>query len=446
MRKSVIAIIVLSTLLLPLMTFAQLLDEPESVTFDAIRNRYLVSNVANGAIVQIDSNGVQSYFNTDLEMTVGLHIIGDTLFAASNGGAYPGLLGFDLNSGEMIIQLPLTGMALLNDIASDTSGFLWVSEYENDRLYRIDRSDFSYIAFGVGVFSFPNGLLFDDDNNRLLIADASFQGPIYALDLASMTLSVAVYTNLAVDGIAEDHLGNIYVSHWGTGSVYMYEPTFTQPRTVAVSGQYNPADIFFNLQDTVLAIPNFGADLLRLVPWWNWQDFDGDNVPNVYDNCPEESNPSQFDTDTDGVGDPCDQCPGFDDYADADGDGLADGCDECTDTDGDGFGNPGLPATVCAIDNCPNDSNPGQEDENEDGLGDACCCLDLAGNVDGDPNDIADMGDLTALIAYLFIPPYPAPACALEANVDGEGEVDIGDLTAMIDYLFITYAPPEACP
>jgi len=37
--------------------------------------------------------------------------------------------------------------------------------------------------------------------------------------------------------------------------------------------------------------------------------------------------------------------------------------------------------------------------------------------------------------------------CLAEANVDGDpgGIVDLGDLTALIDYLFISFTPPAEC-
>ncbi|UCC45521.1 MAG: M28 family peptidase [Candidatus Zixiibacteriota bacterium] len=72
------------------------------------------------------------------------------------------------------------------------------------------------------------------------------------------------------------------------------------------------------------------------------------------------------------------------------------------------------------------------------------CCQDLTGNVDGDPEDICDIGDLTYLIDYLFIS-YTEPTCPAEANIDGIGTVDMGDLTKLIDFLFISYAPPAQC-
>ncbi|UCC43742.1 MAG: M28 family peptidase [Candidatus Zixiibacteriota bacterium] len=106
------------------------------------------------------------------------------------------------------------------------------------------------------------------------------------------------------------------------------------------------------------------------------------------------------------------------------------------DQDGDGI--------LDAEDNCPVAFNPLQEDINQDGIGDACCCRGLAGNTNDDPDDVVDIGDLTTLVDYLFIS-QTEPACMNEANVDGQGNVDIGDLTGLIDYLFISFTPPADC-
>ncbi|HUV31535.1 MAG TPA: FG-GAP-like repeat-containing protein [Acidobacteriota bacterium] len=68
------------------------------------------------------------------------------------------------------------------------------------------------------------------------------------------------------------------------------------------------------------------------------------------------------------------------------------------------------------------------------------------GNLDGSPDGIVDIGDLTALIDYLFVTHTP-PAAMEQANVDGsaDGVVDISDLTYLIRYLFIE-GPPPVCP
>lgn len=57
---------------------------------------------------------------------------------------------------------------------------------------------------------------------------------------------------------------------------------------------------------------------------------------------------------------------------DADGDAILDGCDQCTDTDLDGYGDPGYAANTCLPDNCPSVGNAGQADGDDDGHGDLC--------------------------------------------------------------------------
>jgi lysophospholipase L1-like esterase len=74
------------------------------------------------------------------------------------------------------------------------------------------------------------------------------------------------------------------------------------------------------------------------------------------------------------------------------------------------------------------------------------CCIGITGNVDNDPDELVDIGDLTRLIDYLYISRVE-PYCLEEANIDGDTQnlVDIGDLTALIDYLYISNFPPAVC-
>ena len=69
----------------------------------------------------------------------------------------------------------------------------------------------------------------------------------------------------------------------------------------------------------------------------------------------------------------------------------------------------------------------------------ARCCFGKRGNVNGSPDNVVDISDLTYLIEALFINVNLDYPCPHEANVNGspDGVVDIADLTALVDVLFI---------
>ncbi|XP_038053348.1 uncharacterized protein LOC119725831 isoform X2 [Patiria miniata] len=136
-------------------------------------------------------------------------------------------------------------------------------------------------------------------------------------------------------------------------------------------------------------------------------DDDNDSIFDTRDNCQYEPNPMQEDTDGDGFGDACDNCPynSTSDQADSDADGIGDVCDP--DDDNDGFNDED--------DNCPFVANVGQADSDGDGVGDACDnCPDDANTAQGD-TDQNGYGDTCDVIG------------ATNKDMDGDGILDLDD-------------------
>jgi hypothetical protein len=116
------------------------------------------------------------------------------------------------------------------------------------------------------------------------------------------------------------------------------------------------------------------------------------------------------DTDGDAVGDGCDNCPNDANTGQEDNeqDGLGDVCDADDDND----------ALLDDADNCPLIANPAQEDEDSDGKGNVCDNCSSAfnpGQEDTLPPQGNDCGD----------------ACECEGNFDGDQDVDSSDAATL---------------
>ncbi len=216
------------------------------------------------------------------------------------------------------------------------------------------------------------------------------------------------------------------------------------PSTVPNSDGYSgPSGI------TVTADSIVGERMWVTVTFPPEADSDGDGIVTAVDNCPDVPNPDQANADGDEFGDVCDNCPNLagSNQLDADGDGVGDICDECTDTDDDGYGDPGFSANTCAMDNCPTVANADQTDLDGDGLGDACdsLCCTLRADIDhsGEGPDIVD---LIYLVNLMFQDGPPAP-CPGEIDIDGNGEgPDIVDLIALVSFMFQDGPAVAPCP
>ena len=400
--------------------------------YDAFVSKFSADLSTLSASTYLGGSSWDFGYSLTLDDDANIYVTGHT--ASTNFPTTEGAYDRDYNSGggagvgdDLFVTKLDSGLTTLL-----ASTYLGGSGWENGKGIAIDQSGHIWVAGATSSSNFPvSPCSYDNSYNQGPVN----QGDIFIsrLDNYLETLSFSTFlggsNNENMGSIVFDGSGNLYVSGNTGSSDFPTTPG-------AYDTSYNGGGF------------DWGGDVvLSVIPISYWTNSDEDEIIDACDNCPTHYNPDQVDSDQDGNGDVCDACEGFDDYAEADNDGIPDGCDDCTDTDGDGYGNPGYSANTCAEDNCPDDYNPDQADSDGDGVGNACCCINLTGNIDNDPEDLVDLGDLTKLIDYLFIS-FTEPDCILEANTDGdlEGLVDLSDLTKLIDYLFISLTPPAVCP
>jgi len=170
--------------------------------------------------------------------------------------------------------------------------------------------------------------------------------------------------------------GNLMVSCGHDGSVVLRDPT-TGASLKRLPGHLAPVlRGAFNPEGTLLATASWDGTI-RL--WGVLSDVDSDGVPDDSDNCPTKYNPTQLDSDHDGIGDAC-CCVGTTGNVD---------CDPQNGVD--------ISDLTVLIDNLYITFTP-------------LCCEEKA-NVDGSSDGKVDISDLTALIDNLYISFAPLRNC-----------------------------------
>jgi len=231
---------------------AQTYQSAESVEYDPSQNRFLVSNGNN--MLARASDGTLSFFGSG-STSHGLEVMGNYVFGLSGNQ----IRGYDLNTEAEVMSLTISGASFLNGLTNDGISTLYATDFSGNSIYKIDVSDLGNPTFEEIVSNTsktPNGIIYDDDNNRLIFVTWGSNADIRQIDLTDNSMSIIQTTNLGnIDGIDEDNDQNYYVSSWSPDQITKYDSNFENPVIVTTPGLSSPADICYAKAIDTLAIP-----------------------------------------------------------------------------------------------------------------------------------------------------------------------------------------------
>lgn len=242
--------------------FSQSYSGPESVEYDYANSRWLIANTSSHEVIARSSTGILTVFASGLVSgPYGIEIVNNVLYCCSGSS----VKGYSLTNGANVFNLNV-GATFLNGLTHDNSGNLYTTDFSGKKIFKIVIATQTFSTIASSLAQSPNGIVFDTANNRCVFVNWGSNAPIKAIDLTTFNVTtLATTTNSNCDGITRDAAGNYYVSTWGTQSVLRYDSSFANPPTSVATGLSSPADIFVNVTDNVLAIPNSGNNTVNFV-------------------------------------------------------------------------------------------------------------------------------------------------------------------------------------
>ena len=225
----------------------------ESVEYDPVNNQWLVSN--RGELIADNGEGMLSLFS-NVEAYYGVEVLGDIVYAVTESG----IVGVDLMTQEEVMNLPIPSSNFLNGITNDGDSKLYVTDFGLRKIYVVDVSDINNPTAEVLIEDtdeVPNGVLYDEDNNRLLYTTFGSNAKVKAVDLTSLEQIQVANTGASfIDGIDDDVDGNYYLSSWTPSQIIKYDKDFANKEILETPTLNNPSDIGISKELNMLAIPN----------------------------------------------------------------------------------------------------------------------------------------------------------------------------------------------
>jgi len=237
-----------------------LLNFPQKIVIDADRDRLLISNFGDGALVQIDSEGNEEYFVQTADFVDGMDIVGDVVYGV---GSNCKLYGYDLDTEEQVLDVsfPTGAGVYLSSVTSDSTGHLFISCPALHTIYKFRISDQSYWVFAEGNgLNRPNGILLESENDRIVVIDDSpGTSIIHAISLSDSSVTNLMTNNFdRPDGIVRDVVGTYYVGGYYLPGLYRIDEDFSQPPEMFFAGSHMVYPNY-DSRDHSLLITYYGA-------------------------------------------------------------------------------------------------------------------------------------------------------------------------------------------
>ena len=239
---------------------------PESVL--KVGDKIFVSNMRGGFISELSADGkfIRKHFQkTVLHSPRGLAAMNNTIYVTDTSR----VVGFNVNSGEQIFELPIPAATFLNDLCTAGQNELAVSDSRSGNISLINPSNKS-IQF-LGSIAGANGVTYTDETNQLFACGVGLQmngqGKLFVKDLTKTDTLFTELQNSPIgffDGIElmdDDHL---IVDDWShNGRLFVYD--LRKHSNTSYTINCGTADLYYDKSSGNVYVPDLPKNRIVIV-------------------------------------------------------------------------------------------------------------------------------------------------------------------------------------
>ena len=248
-----------SQVLTPLWSSDTTLKVPESVLLDVKNQRLYVSNIDGTGPWDKDGKGSISLLTLSgkilnpswvkgLNAPKGMALYKDFLLVAD----VDSVVIIDYIKAQILKKVYVEGATGLNDITTDKSGNMYVSDSRNKKIFYIDASKLEVANYLIEGLESPNGVLYVD--KTLYIVDA---GKFYKVDKDKNKTLISEGFDGGSDGIEQVDENTFLISCW-VGTIWLAKLNGEKKMLLDTRiDKINAADIGYDSKNKIVYVPTF---------------------------------------------------------------------------------------------------------------------------------------------------------------------------------------------
>ncbi len=226
------------------------LKGPESALYDSKSNSLYVSSMNSGTIVRMASDGkvLKNDWVTGLTSNKGSALFNGFLYTAETTA----IAVIDVNKASVIKRIPIEGAVMLNDLAVDSKGIVYVSDTRTGKVYRVDGDKPTLYLENI---SGANGLL-TVDTDVYVAGSTTFQ----KVNINKEITKIADGFESGLDGIVMVARNEFILSNYKGILYYVKADGTNQVLLDSRANRIMANDISYDSRTETLYVPSFGTN------------------------------------------------------------------------------------------------------------------------------------------------------------------------------------------